>query len=93
MLSSENMTCDANSCFLAIKQAILSSESHGAFRSMSYSSLMSAIMKDDFDEFNFSDYYRLQSEERASKRAATEESLRNESKKKKKLSTLNYYCE
>ena len=40
-------------------------------------------MKDDFDEFNFSDYYKLQSEERALKRAATEESLRNESKKKK----------
>ena len=40
-------------------------------------------MKDDFDAFSFSDYYKLQSEERALKRAATEESLRNESKKKK----------
>ena len=51
---------------------------------------MSAIMKDDFDEFSFVDYYKLQNEERALKRAETEEFLQNESKKKKFRSRKSY---
>ena len=62
--------------------AISSCELHLPLGEMSNSSLLSAIMKDDFDDFNFSDYYKLQKEERALKKVKTEEFLLNESKKK-----------
>ena len=69
------MISGTKSSWFAIKQAILYCELHEVLGAMSHSSLMSAIMKDDFDEFSFSDYYRLQNEERALKRAETEEFL------------------
>ena len=76
------MIGDTKYSFLARKQAISSCELHLSLGEMSNSSLLSAIMKDDFDDFNFSDYYKLQREERALKKVKTEEFLLNESKKK-----------
>lgn len=77
------MIGDTKYSFLARKQAISSCELHLSLGEMSNSGLLSAIMKDDFDDFNFSDYYKFQREERALKKVKTEEYLLNESKKKK----------